>query len=561
MSYVEVGTKIIYNRYAGDCLPMNPPRGYFMVAQYQKDSQNRYYATDTTYALKFNAPVLYDFLENVANRNKTIVACKWKAKNGDNIYFHLARTNQEFIVQCYLENTTQHVVISNVGLNLYQSLYKIMETARNTDPKYYGKVTYYVFFGRGARQDYLTENDWHNSLQLMGWSDFNNGKVDTSIEGFNAFHDAWLPFNAYDTGDSTAQAAFNAFDGVIKEEEEQPDNTDPASPSNPADPFPEYMDDEIPLPDLPVDTALSSDFLKLYHLDDVALSSLASVLWSDDFFENILKNYDSPFENIVSLNILPVDVSGSSRSIRIGNYDTNVLGDEITTQFVDLDGGSVYVDRLRDNQLDFEPARSCQIYIPFIGYRQIDLDDLSGGWIQLHYRLDLLTGNLLAMLQITQDPTQGGRYAHNSVEYFFNGNCATSVPVSGANYMLQYSNMLNGAMSASTGLVTGSISGAVGGASSVMNNKPAYMRSGQLSGNVGFMGQMTAFLLLSSPIPHIPANARNIVGYRSMIYWDFGSLSGYAEIESFHPSADLAKECTEEELNEIETLLKGGVIF
>ena len=126
---------------------------------------------------------------------------------------------------------------------------------------------------------------------------------------------------------------------------------------------------------------------------------------------------------------------------------------------------------------------------------------------------------------------------------------------------MQYANTISGIVSSSTGLLSGGISGAMGGASSIMNSKPQYQRSGQLAGNVGFMGQMTAFMLLSSPIPHIPANARQIMGYRSMIYRSFENLHGYEQIEAHHASADLAKECMEEELKEIEALLKEGVIF
>ena len=51
------------------------------------------------------------------------------------------------------------------------------------------------------------------------------------------------------------------------------------------------------------------------------------------------------------------------------------------------------------------------------------------------------------------------------------------------------------------------------------------------------------------------------MGYRSMIYRSFGNLHGFEQIEKHYASAALAKECTKEELDEIERLLKEGVIF
>lgn len=560
MTYIEPGDKIIYKRYAGDCLPFNAPNGYLEFAQLTSNSQGYWYALNTTYPIKYNAGTLKAFIyQNSSTVNKTLVAYKWKAENGDDIYFHLSRNANDWELQAYLENTTQHEILYNITHHIGQFIEKILLTAAEKDNT---KTGVFFWFGRPPRSTVATDERWKQSMDFMGWTQFNDGKVDTTITGFNALSTTWANEVADTDGTTTEALRVYAFGGLPSEDED-PENTDPAEPSGPADPFPEYLDDDILLPDLPTDSALNSDFLRCYHLDSTGLTALAADLWSNNFFSNIIKNYDSPFENIISLNILPVSVTGSSALIRIGNYETTVYGDAVTSQFIDLDGGSIFIDKLRDNQLDFEPARTAQIYLPFIGYRQIDLDDLSGGYLHLTYRLDILTGNLMAMLRVEQDPSIGGRYAHNSVEYFFNGNCATSVPVSGSNYATQYANMLNGAMSASTGLlgVSGGITGAMGGASSIMNSKPQYQRSGQLSGNAGFMGVMTAFVLLSSPIPHIPANARQLMGYRSMIYRSFENLAGYEQIESHHPSADLAKECTKEELDEIERLLKEGVIF
>lgn len=556
MSVISPGTKIIYKLYAGEYLPLNAPNGYLEYAELANNSQFYWFALSTTYPIKYKASGLMDFLTDPSMVNKSLVAYKWKDVNGDTIYFHLKRTANNGELTAYMENSTRHEILYNTTRDVYSFVFKVDEVAVLKDKSDY----VYFSFGRVPRQTVATDEEHEKSFSFIGWCDFNNGKVDTSISGFNGLSCLFGTVWADTTGTTAEELRVYAFGGT-PEEDEDPENTDPAQPSDPADPFPEYLDDDILLPDLPTDSALNSDFLRCYHLDDTGLTTLAAELWSQNFFTNILKNYDSPFENIISLNILPLSLTGSSALIRIGNYETAVYGDNIVTQFVDLDGGSVYVDRLRDNQLDFEPARTCQVYIPFVGYRQIDLDDLSGGYLHLTYRVDILTGNLLAMLRVEQNPANGGRYAHNSVEYYFNGNCATSIPVSGSNYAMQYANMLNGAMSASTGLITGGISGAMGGASSIMNSKPQYQRSGQLSGNVGLMGQLRAFILLSSPIPHIPANARQHMGYRSMIYRSFENLAGFEQIESHHPSADLAKECYPAELEEIEKLLKEGVIF
>ena len=548
MAYVESGTCFNIRPYAGECPPITMLPGLYEVGTRWANSQGKWFVTDYSFCMKWPNGILLDFLHDHNNVNKTLIAVKWEGTNGHTIYMHLSRNTNEFEIVCYIEDLTAHTVIYNYAQNV-ESVLRYIEQYDGQQNGFQGIVCIQfckIYDTPNNVVPYIYEIEYQGHPSDVG--QYANAAINSIGPGFPAISD----------GSEQAQLAFSAFQGIGKV---TPDNPTPSEPTEDQNPEIEYRDDQIAFPDLPTDTVLATDFIRLYHLDNAGLSALASDLWDNNFYSNILKNYDSPFENIISLNILPISVTGTSTTVIIGNYETTVLGDAVSTQFVDLDGGSCRIDRLRDNQLDFEPARTLSIYIPFIGYRQVDLDDIVGGTAYLKYRIDLLTGNLLAMLRVVLDRNASGRYSHDSVEYFFNGNCATSIPVSGSNYATQYSNMLNGAMSCTSSILSGGMTGAIGGASSIMNSKPTYQRSGALSGNVGFMGQMTAFFLLSSPLPHIPEHARELMGYRSMIYRSFENLHGFEQIESHHASAALAKECTEEELKEIEQLLKEGVIF
>lgn len=369
------------------------------------------------------------------------------------------------------------------------------------------------------------------------------------------WEDSKFPLLFTSLTEPNSELFYNILDGAEVNQEVGPENL----PDGPNDADFGYVDVNIDFPDLPTTDGLSTGLFSLYKLDSGKVNSLAGQLWSNDFATNILKNYDSPLENLISLNILPLDITGTDAEIMIGNYATSLVAKKITGQFVDLDGGSVEVPKIFGHQFDFKPASSCQVYIPYIGYKDIDLDDVVGGTLHLKYRVDLLTGNILAMIRVALSE----RYTHDSVEYYFNGNCATSLPLSGANYMGYYSRMIGQAGNA-MGIMGGGIGGAAmaaGGVSSMLQNKPDYHRSGNLSGCAGFMGPQTAFLLLSSPKSGIAGNLQAEKGLVSNIYSEFANLSGYNEIYVFHPTADLVKECTEEEMIEIENLLKGGVFF
>lgn len=318
-----------------------------------------------------------------------------------------------------------------------------------------------------------------------------------------------------------------------------------------------YIDIEIDFPELPSADALSGNMIALYNLDSAGLTALGDFLWSSDFIDNIIKNYASPMENIISLRLMPVDISGTATNVKIGNVSTMVAGERIATQFVDLDFGSVHINKMWGNQLDFEPATSCKIYLPYIGFRDLDLDDLSGGEIHLIYRLDSLTGEVVAMMKVTQTD----RYSHNSVEYYYGGNCSVALPLSGSNFLGMYGQLISGGISAGVGVATKNPLMMASGISSILTAKPSYMRSGDVAGVSGYMSNQVPFILMENQVPNMPGNIPQIMGLRSEVYKDFSSLSGYQKVKEWKPNSSLISVCTENELEEIDRLLKEGVYF
>ena len=338
---------------------------------------------------------------------------------------------------------------------------------------------------------------------------------------------------------------------------EDTDIGDPSEASPPGSGSFMYDDTPIDFPDVPTLSAVGTDFVGLYKLTAANVKALGEFLWGPNFFDMIVKNFASPFENIISFHILPLNITGLADTIKIGNIDTLVPGQKLSGQFLDANFGSVKIPKIFGNQLDFEPASSCDIYLPYIGYKKIDLDAASGGTLTLRYRIDLLTGECVAMVKVTQTD----RYSHNSCEYLFNGNCAVPIPLSGSSYMGLFGNLVGGITSAAVSAGIGNVMGVAGGVSSIFNSKPEYQRSGNIASTPGYLGIQDAFVLLNSPIQSIAGNIKHLEGLRSNVNAAFSNLTGFQQIESYHPDAVLAAECTEQELQEIEQLLKEGVIF
>ena len=88
--------------------------------------------------------------------------------------------------------------------------------------------------------------------------------------------------------------------------------------------------------------------------------------------------------------------------------------------------------------------------------------------------------------------------------------------------------------------------------------KPDIQRSGNIGGSSGLMGIQFPYLILTIPRMCTPGQQNEYIGYPSYMTVTLGDLSGYTEVDSIHLSGIAA---TDAELDEIESLLKEGVIF
>ena len=99
---------------------------------------------------------------------------------------------------------------------------------------------------------------------------------------------------------------------------------------------------------------------------------------------------------------------------------------------------------------------------------------------------------------------------------------------------------------------------AVEAASAVGSSPASVTRSGSFQEGTGGMGIQVPYLLISIPKMSKPNNYGYYYGYPSNITYKLGNLSGYTEIGSIHLDGFY---CTNSELEEIESLLQGGVIL
>lgn len=325
------------------------------------------------------------------------------------------------------------------------------------------------------------------------------------------------------------------------------------------------QNDVIDIPALPSIQAIDFGFATIYNPSIANIQAIASWLWSDDFDEAIKLNYISPFDNIVGLSIVPVNVSSVSGILRVGNVDSNIAVPRVTAQYGEIDCGTLDVHEFWGSFLDYNASYS--IYLPFIGYRALKPDDMVNGELGVVYHYDLLTGIVVAFIWARKE--DGIKH----VLYTYSGNMFYNVAFSGANFMSLYNQQLsattsgiNNAMSSvgqiASGNIAGGLTSLITGTQQAQRQydtaKPDYGRGGNNGGNAGLFGIRYPYLIQSLPIGQTPKNYKNLQGIPSQIYKKLGDLTGYTEIDAVIVNT---LTCTEEEQLQIIQQLKEGVIL
>lgn len=354
------------------------------------------------------------------------------------------------------------------------------------------------------------------------------------------------------------------------------DTNEPDTPDDNGD----YNDesDPVTIPDTPIIDMCDVGLIKIWKPTIANLENLGGQLWSTGFFDNIVKSVLSPMDTVIALNIVPsIDkaVVGGTADIKLGNYDTGINCDFLSSQFMTVDMGSITISKYWGSALDYSPFTSIQLFLPYIGTVKISPDDVMGKTVHIVYKIDVITGQMVAMIATA---TTSGQ---ESVLYSFTGTCSMTVPVTGANYTQAYLGVIQGVAGvvggaatavggiataakglASTGVST-ALSGIGGssmidGAGQIAGSKIHYDHGSSCNMTAGYLGVQSCYAIITRPRQSLAENYNNFVGYPSNITSQLGSLSGFTAVEEIHLSDIPA---TDSEKAEIEALLKGGVII
>lgn len=307
-------------------------------------------------------------------------------------------------------------------------------------------------------------------------------------------------------------------------------------------------------PPITIPTGSASALYKIYNPSQAELNSFGAWLWSSNFVDQLLKVFNNPMESIIGLHkVYASPVIGGTSNIKVGYLDSGVSSNFVSNQYTKIDCGTVNLQEYFGNVFDYAPYTTIELYLPCIGFVQLDVANVMRSSINITYTVDVLTGACLAEVNVRRDNSGG-------VLYSYSGNCASQYPLSSGSYMGIVSSVIGVA-----GSIVGTVASggslaplALGATSGLLNAKTRVQHSGSLSGNSGVMGGKIPYLIITRPQTNMPENFEHYQGLPSNVYTTLSSCSGFVKVKNVNVKNINAESS---ELDEIKTLLLDGVII
>lgn len=406
-------------------------------------------------------------------------------------------------------------------------------------------------------------------------------------------------FGFIQSANVSSVANAKAFWGVV----EPLDGDNPYSPAGKTMPgggrrnkqdFGDWSDD-VTADEMPVRSAVGSGLISVFSPTANEMMTLAKVLWSKDFFDwvnNMVGNIDDLF---IFLGIVPFNVTkGNTVNVTYFGFvdPTSTISLTLCSQqYYEINMGTIDLAtdgrvHRSDSVFDYSPFSKLGIYLPFIGFEELDIDEFREKAVNLTYRIDILTGSCLALLTV-----------NGKTLYQFSGNCMTQLPLTSVDASQIVSNSVNiatslvgvGSATAIAGAGAAAIESAMhkehpisaeqgalqnarfeaqvssseanlgsATANGMMGMKPNFKHSGALGASTSLFAVKQPYLFLTTPNEAVPDGYEKYCGLPSNITSRLGDLSGYTVVEDIRLNGLVA---TSPEVDEIYKLLKSGVII
>ena len=435
------------------------------------------------------------------------------------------------------------------------------------------------------------------SVNYTGFPCINSNKNAVSIPTYNSFCAYWINRDSENLRGGMSVQAWNSpnawnsffddFDPINDYDEDNPYFDGGTSDEGGGNGNFSDDSDSVDEDQLPVIDAIGTGFATLFSPTKSQLQNLSTIMWNGSIFaalQNLVENIEDMF---TSLAIVPFEVSKGS-TVEVTWFDlpiTNLYLTLASEQYYEFDMGSINMaDDSRiftsGSALDYSPFSRLGIFLPFIGFQELDIDECRNATIGLKYRIDILSGTCVALISVS-----------GNTIYQFTGNCLSQIPITNENMQSLVSDAVNvGIAAVASHAASGAASADMAAAESTtdtaakeakmahaeshlvssqgrlasatanaaMGMKPTFGKAGAISASASLLAVKQPYLFLTTPRQSIPDHYQRYCGFPSNISGKLNTFSGFTVVEDIRLNGLVA---TSPEVAEIYQLLKSGVII
>ena len=330
---------------------------------------------------------------------------------------------------------------------------------------------------------------------------------------------------------------------------------------------------------------INNNGIGVYPLTKSDVISLYGHLWDKtvvDDIKTITGVYSNVSEMILSLKWYYGIKNSLSKSstlcfLTIGNkpfnYSVNngehifpdITTNPINEDFCVYDCGSVIVEPKLGNYLDYTETKY-QLYLPFIGYVDMNPNDVVGSVVNVKYNINVITGETLCYITVTNPRSIGLKdIVTNVIPCNVSYDCPITYQAM-ADKELRFINTFGKAVQVGLSMATGAagiVSSGAAGAMALANQAassvpsmfsmptPNVERGSGLGGDTTILGSLVPYFMITRP-QKVNANVEEMIVRASYTKGLLSEYSGYTKVEAIANSNNVNNKYMKEILEQLQ---------
>ena len=282
-----------------------------------------------------------------------------------------------------------------------------------------------------------------------------------------------------------------------------------------------------------------------FHMTKERLIQLGQFLWGTSVFDEFSLINNNPIENIISCKAIPYNITGTTQEITLGNVKTGVNGEKINQNFSKQTIGTVTINEHYKSFLDYAPYTNVIIYLPYIGFKELDTSLVMGKTLKIEYTLDVITGGCLAQI-----------YVGKIRLYEFTGNIGVDISITASNRAQVESAYISAGVGVVSSAMSGNVTGAVNSIIGAATSQYHYSGTGNPSPSCVSSTNRTCYVVIDRPQYQSLKAFNHTRGRMCCLSKTIGSLKGYTVCDSNVDISGIS--ATDEEKEEIVNILSSG---